>query len=208
MTAPYNGPFRVLERGPQGFRIQFPGRASDIVALARLKPAFVSRDAPANDSDSDQDLDNNVSPPPPPPRGRRPGLGTRVPEPTSRVTRSQRQNANIQPQPSTSSASDEPTCAPPPLAPLRLVTRRRSPSPDSSQDSDSGPMAPPAPPSPDIIRDPQFPDGTPDDPNLAVDPTPPRLARLDFNSASQQETANSFLLKSKTWPLFSSTTSP
>ena len=34
LTAPYDGPFRVLERGPNGFRVQFPGRGSDIVALA------------------------------------------------------------------------------------------------------------------------------------------------------------------------------
>ena len=185
LTAPYDGPFRVLERGPQGFRVQFPGRSSDIVALARLKPAFVNRDTPANDSDSEQDLDDNVPPSPPPP-GRRPGLRTRVPDPTTRVTRSQRQNTDFQPQPSTSSAADEPTCAPPQRSSSsRSVTRPRSPSPDSSQESVASqappPQAPPyivpphlAPPSPPVIRDPQFPDGTPDDPNLAIDPTPPR----------------------------------
>ena len=172
LTAPYDGPFRVLEKGPQGFRIQFPGRPSDIVSLARLKPAFVSRDNPANDNDDDQDLDNEVPPSPPPP-GRRPGLRTRVPEPTTRVTRSQRYVEDSQ-RPSTSSAGNEPTCSrqSPPVS--RSATRARSPSPDSSQDSNDSQPPPSPPPPPIIIRDPQFPDGTPDDPNLAVDPTPPR----------------------------------
>ena len=173
MTAPYDGPYRILEKGPQGFRLQFPGRPSDVVALARLKPAFVSRETPADGSDSEQDLDNEVPPSPPPP-GRRPGLRTRRPDPTSRVTRSQRQNVNNQPQPSTSSAGNEPTCAQPIPSSSRVVTRHRSPSPDSSQGSVDNQPPPAPPPSPPVVRDPQFPDGTPDDPNLPVDPTPPR----------------------------------
>ena len=170
LTAPYDGPFRVLERGPQGFRVEFPGRPSDIVALARLKPAFVSHDTPARDSDSEQDLDDERPPSPPPP-GRRPGVRTRLPEPTTRVTRSQRYVVDEQ-RPSTSTADNEPTCAQPPPSSSRLATRPRSPSPDSSQGSDVMPP-PAAPPSPTIIRDPQYPDGTPDDPNLPIDPTPP-----------------------------------
>ena len=173
LTAPYDGPYRILEKGPQGFRLQFPGRPSDVVALARLKPAFVSRETPADGSDSEQDLDNEVPPSPPPP-GRRPGLRTRRPDPTSRVTRSQRQNVNNQPQPSTSSAGNEPTCAQPIPSSSRVVTRHRSPSPDSSQGSVDNQPPPAPPPSPPVVRDPQFPDGTPDDPNLPVDPTPPR----------------------------------
>ena len=171
LTAPYDGPFRVISRGPNGFRIQFPGRGSDLVALARLKPAFVSRDTPARESDSDPDDDIPPSPPPP---GRRPGPRTRQPAPTTRVTRSRRQQNAASQQPSTSSADvNEPTCAPPPSSSSRVVTRPRSPSPDISQENnDEQPPHPPSPPA--VIRDPQYPDGTPDDNNLPIDPTPPR----------------------------------
>ena len=62
----------------------------------------------------------------------------------------------------------------PPPPPSRNVPRHRSPSPISSRgDNDSQPLSQ-SPPSSPIIRDPQFPDGCPDDPNLAIDPTPPR----------------------------------
>ena len=170
LTAPYDGPFRVLERGPNGFRLQFPGRGSDIVALARLKPAFVDRDAQARGNESDQELDDEIPPSPPPP-GRRPGLRTRQPAPTTRVTRSHRQTTASQ-QPASSTAGNEPTCAQP-TQPSRSATTRRSPSPPSSQESDSNIFPLPSA-SPTVIRDPQFPDGTPDDPNLSTDPTPPR----------------------------------
>ena len=170
LTAPYDGPFRVLERGPNGFRIQFPGRGSDIVALCRLKPAFVNRDATTNNDEPEQELDDEVPPSPPPP-GRRPGPRTRQPQPTTRVTRSQRRD-NLSQQPSTSTAANEPTCAHSPTR-SRRVTRPRSPSPDSSQESIPAPPRSPSPP-PIIIRDPLLPDGVPDNPNLAVDPTPPR----------------------------------
>merc|ERR1711911_286729 len=45
LTAPYEGPFKVLSRTETGYRLQFPGRSSDVVALSRLKPAFMSHDA-------------------------------------------------------------------------------------------------------------------------------------------------------------------
>ena len=144
-----------------------------MVALARLKPAFISRDATANNDDSEQDLDEQVPPSPPPP-GRRPGIRTRQPQPTTRVTRSQRQRNVASQQATQEQAVDEPTCAPSPQpAPSRSTSRQRSPSPDNSQRNDGDNLFPPASP-PAVIRDPQFPDGTPDDPNLASDPTPPR----------------------------------
>ena len=86
LTAPYEGPFKVLARHETGFRLQFPGRNSDIVALARLKPAIVAADDPINQDDDDENDD--IVPPSPPPPGRRPGPRTRVPQPTTRVTRS------------------------------------------------------------------------------------------------------------------------
>ena len=88
LTTPYDGPYRVLDRTPEGFRIDFPGRPSDIVALARLRPAIMSQpedQEPAQDHH--QELDD-AAPPSPPPPGRRPGPRTRMPETTDRVTRS------------------------------------------------------------------------------------------------------------------------
>ena len=88
LTTPYDGPYRVIERTPEGFRIEFPGRPSDIVALARLRPAITFQPEDGEPSqDHHRDLDDAVPPSPPPP-GRRPGPRTRVPEHTDRVTRS------------------------------------------------------------------------------------------------------------------------
>ena len=83
LTTPYEGPFRVISRSPEGFRIDFPGRPSDIVALARLRPAIM-----ASEEDDPPSQDANETPPTPPRPGRPPGLRSRVPEPTDRVTRS------------------------------------------------------------------------------------------------------------------------
>ena len=45
-NSPYVGPFRVLERNEQFFKIALPGRGADSVALARLKPAILAEDDP------------------------------------------------------------------------------------------------------------------------------------------------------------------
>ena len=89
LTTPYEGPFRVIDRTPEGFRIEFPGRPSDIVALSRLRPAIM---APPDDHMASQEGQQDPAdaiPPSPPPPGRRPGLRTRVPDATDRVTRSE-----------------------------------------------------------------------------------------------------------------------
>ena len=44
LTAPYEGPFEVISRHANGFRLRFPGRGTDIIALSRLKPAIVALD--------------------------------------------------------------------------------------------------------------------------------------------------------------------
>ena len=87
LTTPYDGPFRVIERTEAGIKVEFPGRPSDIVARARLRPAIMAPPDPADPNDNQQDLDDAIPPSPPPP-GRRPGPRTRAPEPTDRVTRS------------------------------------------------------------------------------------------------------------------------
>ena len=164
LTAPYEGPYRVLSRRPTGYRVQIPGRNSDEIALARLKPAFVS-----NDDDNVDDNSEDATPPSPPPPGRPPGLRTRVPQPSSRVTRSasrQQDNNNNNNQ----QQSDEPN---------RVVHDSQRPGP--SRDTPGVPLddSPPPPLRPRraarriVDDDPIDPTGNvdiPADPNLAQPP--------------------------------------
>ena len=157
LTAPYAGPYRVLERHPTGYRIQFPGRNSDIIALSRLKPAIV-----ANEEEDTEGDPNDVTPPSPPPPGRPPGLRTRVPAPTTRVTRSATQRNDSEPirqvpsqEPCSSrDVQGEPLPDSPPLPPPRQrPSRRRQPDPDTPIDP-TGRVE------------------VPDDPNHAICPDP------------------------------------
>ena len=148
LTAPYEGPYKVASRGPHNYRIHFPGRGIDTVAIERLKPAFVSRDG----SGSDQDLDEEAPPSPPPP-GRRPGPRTRVPAPTTRRTR---QHPPVQP---SSGAPPSAPSAPPSTGARtrvvrepRVVLRRLDEDrpllpPPSSEQQSSQPRGGPPPPS-------------------------------------------------------------
>ena len=89
LTQPYQGPFRIEARTQTGVKVHIPGRGTEEVALARVKPAYAET---ANDDQNFDDLEDNAPPSPPPP-GRRPGPRTRQPSPSTRVTRQQgRQN--------------------------------------------------------------------------------------------------------------------
>ena len=139
LTTPYDGPFRVIERTPEGFRIDFPGRPSDIVALARLRPAVLAAEDDQTDSQGSQQDPEELVPDSPPPPGRRPGLRTRLPEATDRVTRSaaSRQAADLAPPGnrgtlSPGNASDTPGS--PPSSPQRGLSPVPS-SPRQSQDT-------------------------------------------------------------------------
>ena len=158
LTAPYDGPFRVVAKEDEGFRIDFPGRGTDMVALARLKPAFVAPadNAAEQDANDEQNLDDHIPESPPPP-GRRPGWRTRQPAPTSRVTRSQSQSRQA---PSPAAANNEPI-------------RRSDPSVPYAEPSTSA-AASRLPPIPDDDEEPYVP--TPFDPNLVDIPTNPNLA--------------------------------
>ena len=80
LTSPYMGPFRVVSRDRESYRVAMPGRGTDSVNIARLKPAIVS-------NDDDEEGVPPETPPSPPPPGRRPGIRTRVPDQSDRVTR-------------------------------------------------------------------------------------------------------------------------
>ena len=165
LTAPYEGPYRVLSRRPTGYRVQIPGRNSDEIALARLKPAFVS-----NDDDNVDDNSEDATPPSPPPPGRPPGLRTRVPQPSSRVTRSASRQQDNNNNNNNQQQSDEPN---------RVVQDSQRPGP--SRDTPGVPLddSPPPPLRPRraarriVDDDPIDPTGNvdiPADPNLAQPP--------------------------------------
>ena len=201
LTAPYSGPYRVLERHQHGFRIQIPGRDSEIVNISRLKPAIVAR----NEEEAEEDP-LNITPPSPPPPGRPPGLRTRVPEPTSRVTRSasQRQttiNEPIRQVPSQQPCSSrdvpgEPLPDSPPHPPPSQRRRRqdrRPPTEDDQPVDPTGRVDCPADPNlascPDLVGEaalaeafPHLPDPLCRDPNdvdQPLNPTPPASHHLD-----------------------------
>ena len=174
LTAPYEGPFKVLSRTETGYRLQFPGRSSDVVALSRLKPALI-----ASEEERDED-EADVTPPSPPPPGRRPGVRTRQPASTTRQTRSatqqqqqQQQQSSQQSQHSQPTTSNEPNQS---SVPSQLPCSSRDvpgePLPDSPPTS-----LPPRQSRRQRDRSPEAVDPTgrihvPDDPNLATCPDP------------------------------------
>ena len=83
LSTPYAGPYRILARGTNTYKLSIPGRGAENVALERLKPAVTATD----------DAGDQVDPPTPPSPnrpGRPPGPRTRIPEPTDRRTRNRR----------------------------------------------------------------------------------------------------------------------
>ena len=121
LSAPYEGPFRVISRTPTGFHVRMSRGRTELITLNRLKPAHVSiDDDPAEDP---QDLDD-LQPPSPPPPGRRPGVRTRQPAHTTRQTRSA---TRAQPTPSSShEPAEQPTPNPPPRSNSRESDPTRS----------------------------------------------------------------------------------
>ena len=85
LSAPYEGPFRVVSKTPTGFRVRLSQGRTELITLSRLKPAHISREH--IDGEDPPDLDND-GPPSPRPPGRRPGIRTRQPAQTDRQTRS------------------------------------------------------------------------------------------------------------------------
>ena len=114
LSAPYEGPFRVVSRTPTGFHVRMSRGRTELIALNRLKPAHVSADQ--DETGEPQDLDDHQPPSPPPP-GRRPGVRTRQPATTTRQTRS-----------STRAGANPPVPSPPeqpPPAPRKTRLPRR-----------------------------------------------------------------------------------
>ena len=165
LTAPYEGPYGVVGRTAHGMKVNLPGRGTETVALARIKPAFVS-----NEQDQDeepQDSDNDAPPSPHPPGGspgRRTGPPTNQRPPASdRSTRSAPPapplNPTLNPDPlaydpgeGTSAQARARTRAVSPdeedeyLSRLRRLRNWGPPSSDSDDGNDSDPQSNQAPP--------------------------------------------------------------
>ena len=75
LSTPYTGPYRVISRQPHSFKVSIPGRGTESVALARLKPAVI-----ANDPELQQ---GPVTPPPRRGPGRPPKRRQEPPPPPS-----------------------------------------------------------------------------------------------------------------------------
>ena len=131
LTSPYMGPFRVVSRGQDSYRIALPGRGIDSVNISRLKPAVVAQDDDGEDVPPD-------TPPSPPPPGRRPGPRTRPPAPTDRTTR---RRVHFAENASSSSATSSQTA----------VTA--APSSSASSPSSSSTSAPPVAPQEDVRQE-------------------------------------------------------
>ena len=140
LTTPYSGPYRVVSRTPLNFRVSIPGRGTELIAVARLKPAFISID--------DQDPEDPPEPPSPPPPGRRPGPRTRRPDPTDRQTRgtttAQHQDPNVPGPSGLSSRRSNVANEQPPNNPAPTTTA--APAPPQIPPPIPAPMPPPDPP--------------------------------------------------------------
>ena len=114
LSAPYEGPFRVISRTPTGFHVRMSRGRTELITLNRLKPAHVSTDQ--DETEEPQDLDDNQPPSPRPP-GRPPGVRTRQPPPTTRQTRSSTRAGANPPDPPPPEQS-------PPVPPRTRIPRR------------------------------------------------------------------------------------
>ena len=182
MTSPYEGPFRVVDRDDQNFDVQIPGRGTETVALARIKPAHLA-------SNDDEDVPSDATPPSPPPPGRRPGPRTRQPDPSDRTTRQQSRASVTNPDPlahdpgegtsAQARARTDPIDDDSEDEYLGRLRRLRDVTPDSSDDDTQPPPSPPpvAVPVPPAPVGPHVPDPhgghVPPDENLAACPCDP-----------------------------------
>ena len=188
LNTPFIGPYRILSRQDNSYRIAMPGGRPENISISRLKPAVMPTD--------EDELDLTPSPPPSPPRpGRRPRRPNNPPPPSTRRTRSGVGNNNEAPDDSLDQRlnrlrsipatpehepNDERESEAPETPPPGPARRQRATSPFSDEEElldDSRPRPPVAlqspPPSPQLsIPDPH--DGhVPPDKNLASCPCDP-----------------------------------
>ena len=134
-STPYSGPYRVSSRHENHFRVSIPGRGTESVALARLKPAVV-----ASDEEFRQQPRSPVTPPPRRGPGRPPGRRQEdLPPPSSPpLAPVSPQPAPPSPLPAPPSPPPAPHFSPPPARPP-AARGRRSPRPPHCFLEDSPP---------------------------------------------------------------------
>ena len=132
LAAPYVGPYRVVRRNAQNFTFAVPGRANEVVAIARVKPAFCSTDD-AEDNEPDE----------PRPPGRPPRPPQNPPSPPLRPRRNRRRPRRDQasPAPRQDEFAQSPPRSPPGSPVVRPQRSRRtralSPTPSPSPQRDT-----------------------------------------------------------------------
>ena len=123
LATPYVGPYRVVSRQNDSFRVAIPGSPTESINIARLRPAVMPSD----------DDENPPSDPPSPPRpGRRPRPPRNPPPPSNRRTRSA---PPTPPEPSQPDA-DPPAYDPGQGTSAQARSRTRSLSPASADEED------------------------------------------------------------------------
>ena len=93
LATPYVGPYRIIGRHQDAFRIAIPGAEAENINIARLRPAVVP-------NDTDETGETPPSPPPRPPPGRRPRPPSNPPPPSDRRTRQSTRSRSSPPPPS------------------------------------------------------------------------------------------------------------
>ena len=155
LTSPYEGPFGVVGRTEHGMKVNFPGKGTETVALARIKPAFVSSEQDET-GDESQDPDNEAPSSPPPPANQHPPASDRR---THSAPPAPPLNPTLNPDPlaydpgeGTSAQARARTRAVSPdeeddyLSRLRRLRNWGPPSSDSDDENDSNPQSKLAPP--------------------------------------------------------------
>ena len=64
LSSPYVGPYKVLDRNETNFKVDIPGRAKEVVNIARVKPAFYSVEDPEESAPTARQRPSSQSPRP------------------------------------------------------------------------------------------------------------------------------------------------
>ena len=147
LATPYIGPYRVLSRNSSNFRVAIPGRTHEVIAICRVKPAYISAEdaAPAPPPPAGR-------PPSPPSQPRPPSPPINPPTPRRRPPRARRTpSAELFDDSFQSEAPSTPSPQPRTPSPLRRMRNRRrnriveSDSEDASEEAEAKSTPPRSP---------------------------------------------------------------
>ena len=118
LSAPYVGPYRVIDRNPSNFKVAIPGRSHEVVSISRVKPVFSDE---ADAEDAQPASPRGPGRPPRPPRNPPPARS-----PSRRRARTS-QNEGPPPSPPPPPPSPPPNLDDEDFPPMRRNRRRRRP---------------------------------------------------------------------------------